>query len=97
MKQLLFIYYFWGAQYWDMRGSNDRLPGSTTTLNNMGLKFSSNNSVTLLTTGQEKFDDMFKAIQQAKKSIHLEYFNFRNDSIAGLFISYSGTKGKRRC
>ena len=37
-------------------------------------------------SGQEKFDDMFKAIRQARKSIHLEYFNFRNDSIAGLLF-----------
>ena len=33
-------------------------------------------------SGQEKFDDMFEAIRQARSSIHLEYFNFRNDSIA---------------
>lgn len=47
-----------------------------------GVSFSSNNSVVLLTSGQEKFDDMFEAIRCAKSSIHLEYFNFRNDSIA---------------
>jgi len=47
-----------------------------------GVVFTHNNSVTLLTTGQEKFDDMFEAIRQAKSSVHLEYFNFRNDSIA---------------
>lgn len=47
-----------------------------------GIRFSHNNSVTLLMTGQEKFDDLFQAIRQAKKSVHLEYFNFRNDSIA---------------
>ena len=46
------------------------------------MKFSCNNSVTLLMNGQEKFDDMFRAISQAKSSVHLEYFNFRNDSIA---------------
>ncbi|WP_036859145.1 MULTISPECIES: cardiolipin synthase [Prevotellaceae] len=51
-------------------------------LRNEGIKFSHNNSVTLLMNGQEKFDDMFTAIRQAKSSIHLEYFNFRNDSIA---------------
>ena len=51
-------------------------------LRNEGVKFSHNNSVTLLMNGQEKFDDMFTAIRQAKSSIHLEYFNFRNDSIA---------------
>lgn len=63
-------------------------------LKQYGVKFSSNNSVTLLTTGQEKFDDMFKAIRQAKKSIHLEYFNFRNDSIAGLLFHILEQKAK---
>ena len=29
---------------------------------------------------------MFKAIRQAKSSVHLEYFNFRNDSIASLLF-----------
>ena len=37
-------------------------------------------------SGQQKFDDMFHAIRQAKSSIHLEYFNFRNDSIAFLLF-----------
>lgn len=50
-------------------------------LRKKGISFSHNNSVVLLTTGQEKFDDLFKAVEQAKSSIHLEYFNFRNDSI----------------
>lgn len=36
--------------------------------------------------GQEKFDDLFQAIKQAKSSVHLEYFNFRNDSIARLLF-----------
>ncbi len=48
-----------------------------------GVVFSNNNTVTLLMNGQEKFDDMFAAIRQARSSVHLEYFNFRNDSIAG--------------
>ena len=56
------------------------------TLRNSGIHFTDNNSVTLLFSGQEKFDDMFKAIRQAKSSIHLEYFNFRNDSIATLLF-----------
>ena len=51
-----------------------------------GVRFSHNNSVTLLMNGQEKFDDMFTAIRQAQKSVHLEYFNFRNDSIAKLLF-----------
>lgn len=48
--------------------------------------FTRDNSVVLFLSGREKFDDMFKAIRQAKSSIHLEYFNFRNDSIAGLLF-----------
>ncbi|MBO1363303.1 cardiolipin synthase [Prevotella sp. A2931] len=48
--------------------------------------FSHNNSVTLLTDGQQKFDDLFKAIRQARESVHLEYFNFRNDSIARMLF-----------
>ncbi|MBR1547239.1 MAG: cardiolipin synthase [Prevotella sp.] len=51
-----------------------------------GTRFSHNNSVTLLFSGQQKFDDMFQAIRQARSSIHLEYFNFRNDSIAMLLF-----------
>ncbi len=51
-----------------------------------GVTFSHNNAVCLLTNGQEKFDDMFTAIRQARHSVHLEYFNFRNDSIASLLF-----------
>lgn len=51
-------------------------------LKERGVSFSHNNSVTLLATGREKFKDMFQAIRNARHSIHLEYFNFRNDSIA---------------
>ncbi len=47
-----------------------------------GVKFSSNNSIVIFKTGQEKFDDLFAAVRQAKSSVHLEYFNFRNDSIS---------------
>ncbi len=56
------------------------------TLRENNIVFSGNNSVTLLMSGQQKFDDMFKAIRQAKSSIHLEYFNFRNDSIASMLF-----------
>ena len=63
-------------------------------LRGKGIRFSHNNSVTLLMNGQEKFDDMFQAIRQAKKSIHLEYFNFRNDSIAGLLFDLLAQKAQ---
>lgn len=60
-----------------------------------GVKFSNDNSVTLLMTGQEKFDDMFAAIRQARSSIHLEYFNFRNDSIAHELFVILAEKAKQ--
>lgn len=59
-----------------------------------GVTFTHNNKVTLLTTGQDKFDDMFKAIRQARSSIHLEYFNFRNDSIASELFTLLRAKAK---
>ena len=64
-------------------------------LREKGIRFSHNNSVTLLMNGQEKFDDLIQAIRQAKKSVHLEYFNFRNDSIAGLLFDLLAEKAKQ--
>lgn len=63
-------------------------------LESKGIRFSHNNSVTLLMSGQEKFDDLFKAIDQARSSIHMEYFNFRNDSINRELISHLAPKVK---
>ena len=64
------------------------------TLRKEGVRFTNDNSVTLLMNGQEKFDDMFKAIRQARSSVHLEYFNFRNDSIASLLFDILREKRK---
>ena len=47
-----------------------------------GVKFTDNNRVVIFKTGKEKFNDLFPAVRAAKESIHLEYFNFRNDSIS---------------
>lgn len=43
-------------------------------------------NITLLKTGHDKFIDLFDHVESAKNSIHLEYFNFRNDSIADLLF-----------
>ena len=51
-----------------------------------GVRFTDDNSVRVLMNGQAKFDDLFETIRQARHSIHLEYFNFRNDSIASLLF-----------
>lgn len=57
-----------------------------------GVVFTHTNEVHLLMSGKEKFADMFEAIRQAKSSIHMEYFNFRNDSIANLLYDLLRTK-----
>ena len=59
-----------------------------------GIRFTKGNEIKLLMSGKEKFADMFEAIRQAKSSVHLEYFNFRNDSIAGLLFDILREKRK---
>lgn len=55
-------------------------------MTDLGIRFTDNNSVHILKSGQDKFDDLFLSIREARQSIHLEYFNFRNDSIASLLF-----------
>lgn len=59
-----------------------------------GIPISDNNKVKLLKSGREKFVDLFQAIREAKHHIHLEYFNFRNDSIAGELFRLLAEKAK---
>lgn len=47
----------------------------------VGIPLYKGNEVKLLVTGVQKFDDMFSAIRQARKYIHLDYFKFQEDSI----------------
>lgn len=58
----------------------------------LDVDFTSNNSVVLLHTGKDKFAAMFSAIRQAKHYVHLEYFNFRNDSIGKALFDLLGEK-----
>lgn len=57
-----------------------------------GVKFTDNNSVVLIHTGHDKFKAMFSAIRQAHRFIHLEYFNFRNDSIGNALFDLLAEK-----
>ena len=63
-------------------------------LQQMGAPVTNNNKVKLLMTGREKFIDLFETIRQAKHHIHLEYFNFRNDSIANALFDLLAEKVK---
>ena len=63
-------------------------------MSDYGITFTKGNEVRLLMSGKEKSADMFEASRQAKSSGHLEYFNFRNDSIAGLLFDILREKRK---
>lgn len=51
-------------------------------LRDAGITDTNDNSIVLLPSGTEKFHDLFAAVQKAEHHVHMEYFNFRNDSIA---------------
>ena len=59
-----------------------------------GIDVTDGNEVRMLKSGHDKFVDMFDAIRNAKSFVHLEYFNFRNDSIAGLLFDLLARKAK---
>ena len=63
-------------------------------LKNLGIETSQHNQLKLLKSGEEKFIDLFQAIEKAKHHVHLEYFNFRNDSIANSLFELLGRKAK---
>lgn len=63
-------------------------------LKESGIPISDNNKVKLLKSGREKFIDLFEAIREAKHHVHLEYFNFRNDSIANELFDLLAKKVK---
>ena len=61
-------------------------------LQQQGIPVTANNEVKLLMSGREKFLDLFEEIRHAKHHIHLEYFNFRNDSIANALFDLLAEK-----
>lgn len=63
-------------------------------LNENGIQISAHNQLKLLKSGHEKFIDLFQEIENAKHHIHLEYFNFRNDSIANALFNILEKKAK---
>lgn len=63
-------------------------------LHKQNIPITANNELTLLTSGRDKFNHLFKEIDKAKDHIHLEYFNFRNDSIAKELFTHLVHKAK---
>jgi len=46
-----------------------------------GWIYSGNNDIKLYTLGQDKFDDLYRDLRNAKKFIHMEYYIIRNDEL----------------
>lgn len=63
-------------------------------LRSEGLAVTNNNEMKLLKSGTAKFEALFEEVRKAKKYIHLEYFNFRNDSIANALFDLLEEKAK---
>ena len=63
-------------------------------LQDAGIPITHNSELKLLKSGKAKFIDLFDEIRKAKHHIHLEYFNFRNDSIANALFQLLGEKVK---
>ena len=63
-------------------------------LKEYGIETTNHNELKLLKSGEEKFIDLFQKIEEAKHHIHLEYFNFRNDSIANTLFELLGKKAQ---
>lgn len=59
-----------------------------------GIPVTKDNSLQLLKSGHDKFKNLFEDIRKAKHHIHLEYFNFRNDSIANALFDLLAIKAK---
>jgi cardiolipin synthase len=51
-----------------------------------------NNKIKILKNGTAKFEDMFAEIAGAKHHVHLDYFNFRNDSIGNALFDLLAAK-----
>ncbi len=80
-----------------MPPSESRLPSDSIFANYLrkrGYPIINNNKILLLTSGREKFIDLFNEIRNAQSSIHLEYFNFRNDSIANALFELLADKAQ---
>lgn len=59
-----------------------------------GALYTQNNDLTLYTEGNEKFDALIKALESAKKFIHIEYYIFRPDDIGKKLLNILMSKAQ---
>lgn len=59
------------------------------------IAITNNNKLELLSSGRKKFASLFSEIKKAKHHVHLEYFNFRNDSIGNALFNLLAQKAQQ--
>ena len=59
------------------------------------IAITNNNKLELLSSGRKKFASLFSKIKKAKHHVHLEYFNFRNDSIGNALFNLLAQKAQQ--
>ena len=95
---LLFIVYANFNLLANNRGNETNLPSDSILIAFLQQEYdilpTNGNDIQLLKSGEEKFIDLFEEINKAKHHIHLEYFNFRNDSIANALFDLLALKAK---
>ncbi len=64
-------------------------------LQKQNIEVTDSNSVDVLNGAHEKFYALLRDISEAKHHIHLEYFNFRNDSINAVLVEALAQKAKQ--
>lgn len=74
--------------------AQERVDSLRAVLEAEGVEWTDGNSVVFFASGEEKFADMFAAVRNARSSIHMEYFNFREDSIANALFNLLIEKAK---
>ena len=53
------------------------------------------NSIDIFTDGKEKFRSLFKDIEEAKETIHLQYYIFKKDGLGNKLIELLTDKAKQ--
>lgn len=56
--------------------------------------FTQNNDVKIFTDGKEKFDELFRCIENAKESVHIQYYIIKYDDLGKKLISLLEKKAK---
>ena len=99
MRTILTLILSFGFACFDICASNQSNTSKSDSvliayLNECGIEITTNNEIEILKSGHDKFIDLFEEIKKAKHHIHLEYFNFRNDSIANSLFKLLEEKAK---